>query len=190
MRELRWLAYFSLIYGGFLVITYLTFGYFAIWRNEILPIFPDNRVRQFNASMQYPSPLPFTEENGTRAFIGRDRQPEMGLSQVLSIQALGVLLTGIAFLLNGYILMKYLREKEHKETRNFTISTLLTGDEKAMYDQLVKQHGEATQKQLAINTGFNAVKTFRVLQRLEDKKVIKTYPYGMTKKIIINEKMN
>ncbi len=187
MKELRWLAYFSLIYGGFLVMTYLTFTYFAIWRNEIIPIFPGNNERGFNATAANP---PFIQDNATRPFFGRERPPEMGLSQVLSIQALGLLLTGVAFLVNGYVLMKYLREKDRKETRSFTISTLLTGDEKAMYDQLVRQRGEATQKQLALSTGFSAVKTFRVLQRLEDKKVVKTYPFGMTKKIILNEKAN
>ncbi|MFH1257502.1 MAG: hypothetical protein V1658_01040, partial [Candidatus Micrarchaeota archaeon] len=56
MRELRWLAYFSLIYGGFLVIAYIALAYNAIWRNDIVQILPDSRERGFNSSIIPPSP--------------------------------------------------------------------------------------------------------------------------------------
>ncbi|MFH1442870.1 MAG: hypothetical protein ABIG96_02450 [Candidatus Micrarchaeota archaeon] len=186
MRELRWLAYFSLIYGGFLVIAYIALAYNAIWRNDIVQILPDSRERGFNSSIIPPSP---SIGNETRPFF-RERIPESSLAYVFSLPALGILLTGIAFLANGYVLMKYVREKEHKETKNFVITTLLTEEERAVYDELVRNRGESTQKQLSMRTGFSPVKTFRILQRLEAKKVVKTFPYGMTKKIVLNEKMS
>jgi uncharacterized membrane protein len=183
MRNLRLLAYFSLIYGGFLVITYLAFAYSAIWRHEFLPIFPDSRRDSFtNATEPFGANLSLG-----RPFRPREAFPENAITQVVSLQALAILFTGLAFLVNGYTLFKYLRQKEKKETKNFVVSSLLTGDEQLIYGLLVKNGGEATQKQLSTNAGFSAVKAYRVLQRLENKKVVNSFPFGMTKKIILNE---
>ncbi|MBI5229355.1 hypothetical protein HY991_04545 [Candidatus Micrarchaeota archaeon] len=177
MRVLRALCYFSLVYGGFLVIAYLVFAYYAVWQHEFLPGFPGSPPRVFEA------------RNGSMLTIppGRARFSGDPLSQVLSLPALLILFTGIVFLVNGYYLQKYLRQKENKETKRFVISSLLTDEEKTVYDELIKRGGEATQKQLSASTGFSAVKTYRTLQRLEKKNIIKAYPFGMTKKIILRE---
>ncbi len=176
-RPLRPLAYVSLIYGGFLVITYLAFVYFAVWRHEFLPIFPENP--------RFASQL----DNATGAFPPR-RELEAHadpLASAFSPQALGVLFTGLLFLANGYFLLAHLREKEHKETKDFVISSLLTEEEKAVYDALAKAGGQATQKQLSLSTGFSPVKAYRVIKRLEGKKIVQSFPFGMTKKIVLNE---
>lgn len=74
-----------------------------------------------------------------------------------------------------------------KETKRFVISSLLTNEEKIVYDELVRRDGEATQKQLSTTTGFSPVKIYRVIQRLEGKGIVKSYPFGMTNKIILKE---
>lgn len=182
MDKLRVLAYFSLVYGGFLLIAYLTVVYNALWQQEFAPALGFNRTN-FNGSISqlpFPTDRPFRER-------GFDLLRANPLSQAFAIQNLAILLTGVAFLINGYVLFKYLQEKDKKETKKFIIHTLLSDDEKQVYDYLVKNKGEATQKQISLNTGFNPVQTYRLLQRLETKKVIKTFPFGMTKKIVINQ---
>jgi uncharacterized membrane protein len=184
MRALRALAYFSLVYGGFLVIAYVVFAYYAVWQHEFLPVFPTERgMRGFEA------------RNISAPFLNASVPPPQErlriqgdpFAPVLSPATLGILFTGAVFLVNGYFLLKHLRRKENKETKRFVISSLLTEDEKTVYDELVKRDGEATQKQLSTLTGFSAVRTYRVLQRLESKKIIKSFPFGMTKKIVLKE---
>ena len=109
------------------------------------------------------------------------------LAVVFSLQSLAILLTGVLFLVNSYFLLGYVRRKEHDEVKKFVTSSLLTEEERAVYEDLIRCGGQATQKQLSLDTGFSAVKTYRVLKRLEDKKIIKSFPYGMTKKIVLNE---
>ena len=120
--------------------------------------------------------------------LERFRAPADPFSSVVSPQALAVLFTGILLLVIGYVLLGYLRQKEHRDTKKFVISSLLTDDEKTVYDALAGSGGEATQKQLALKTGFSAVKAYRAIKRLEDKKIVKSFPFGMTKKITLNEK--
>jgi hypothetical protein len=183
MDKLKALAYFSLVYGGFLLIAYITTVYNAVWHQEFISNDGFNRTLQFNgtnSTQSFPSNPPFRE----RGFEAARANP---LSQILALPNLAILVTGIAFLINGYVLFKYLQEKDRKETKKFVIRTLLSDDEKQIYEYLVKSGGEATQKQISLNTGYSAVQTYRLLQRLESKKVVKSFPFGMTKKIIINQ---
>jgi uncharacterized membrane protein len=176
MKVLRALAYLSLVLGGFLVILFLAFSYSAIWRHEFLPLFPENPGRLApvnNASEGFP--------------LARFPQNEDPFAVVFSLQSIAILLIGVIFLVNGYYLLKHLRHKEHAEVKKFVTSSLLSNEEKAVYDELLKCGGEATQKQLSLNTGYSAVKVYRVIKRLEGKQVVKTFPYGMTKKIVLNE---
>jgi uncharacterized membrane protein len=198
LKALRPLTYVSLIYGGFLVITYLAFCYSALWQHEFLPIFPEapreaSRIEPtINAAVNATPNAAFNAPLNVSGAAGFQARPRFRISEdplavAFSPQAIAVLLTGILFIVNGYFLLRHLRHKERKETRRFVTSSLLTDEEKAVYDELIKCGGQATQKQLALNTGFSAVKTYRVLKRLEGKKVVKSFPYGMTKKIILNE---
>jgi hypothetical protein len=176
-RPLRFLSYASLVLGGFLVITYLAFCYSAVWQHEFLPIFPENQRQLF---------APNNSSSLNETMRRPERFVENPLSIVFSPQAIGLLAIGIFLIANGYLLLKHLHRKETSEVKKFITSSLLTDEEKTFYDELLKCGGEATQKQLSLSTGFSAVKTYRVLKRLEDKKVIKTFPYGMTKKIVLN----
>ena len=190
MKELRILAYVSLVYGGFLVMAYLALFYSAVWRHEFLPVFPDNpRVALLVNGSMVPvngTELPFNATVPPGEFE-RSRMVRDPFSLIFAPQSLGILLTGVLFLINGYFLLGHLRHKENKETKKFVISSLLSEEERAVYDELVKEGGQSTQKQLSLSTGFSPVKTYRLLKRLEGKKLIQTYPFGMTKKIVLNE---
>ncbi len=198
-KTLRALAYVSVVYGGFLVITYLAFCYSALWQHEFLPIFPETPQAELtspaigsagsaaNASPSPSSPslnVPNESDFGARPRFRINDDP---LAVAFSLQAIAVLLSGLLFLVNGYFLLKHLRKKEHGEIKKFVTSSLLTEEEKAVYEELIKSGGEVTQKQLSVNTGFSPVKIYRVLKRLEAKKIVKSFPYGMTKKIILVE---
>ncbi|MFH1106669.1 MAG: hypothetical protein V1787_02135 [Candidatus Micrarchaeota archaeon] len=190
MRELKALGYLTLIAGGFLVITYFAFVYFAVWRHEFLPLFPESQ-RFAAPAVSDSATVPGFNASAVQDF-GRDRFDRPRgvadpLSLVFSPQSLGILLVGALLLANGFFVLRHVNRQEHKETRKFVTSSLLTGDEKSVYDELVRQGGESTQRQLCVRTGFSPVKTFRVLRRLEAKKVVKTFPFGMTKKIVLSE---
>lgn len=185
-KPLRIMGYVSLVYGGFLVLLFLTFAYSAFWQREFLPIFPENpamRAAESNGSA-------FNETLANGSFVPSPRPRrnalEDPLAVVFSLQSLAILLTGLVFLVNSYFLLGYVRRKEHGEVKKFVTSSLLTDEERAVYEQLIRNGGESTQKQLSLDAGFSAVKTYRVLKRLEDKKIIKSFPYGMTKKIVLN----
>lgn len=209
MKHLRTLGYASLILGGFLVLSYSVLAYYAIWQHEFFLVAPPTGARiiatagngtavmemspapngsQFNGSRfnetANDSPRFPPGERADRLFVNVSVDP---MSQVLSPVSLGILLMGVFFLYNGYALITHTRKAERKETRKFVISSLLTGDEKLFYDELVKANGEATQKQLSSSTGYSAVKTYRILKRLEAKKVVRSFPFGMTNKIVLEE---
>jgi len=207
------LGYASLIVGGFLVLSYGVLAYYALWQHEFFLVAPSGGARIVAtsgngttaiATAGQMSPVPneswFNDswfngtdndtprfppgERGDRLFVNVSVDP---MSQVLSPVALGILLMGVFFLFNGYSLITHTRKVERKETRKFVISSLLTGDEKVFYDELVKADGEATQKQLSTATGYSAVKTYRIIKRLEAKNVVRSFPFGMTNKIVLEE---
>ena len=189
LKALRILAYVSVVYGGFLLITYGAFCYSALWQREFLPIFPETPRQASGLNEASNTPPNFTNATGAANFQERPRFriTEDPLAVAFSLQAIALLLTGIVFLVNGYFLLAHLKKKEHRDLKRFVTSSLLTDEEKAVYDDLVKSGGQATQKQLSLNTGFSPVKTYRLIKRLEAKKVVKSFPYGMTNKIILNE---
>ncbi len=194
LKTLKALAYVSVIYGGFLLITYAAFCYSAVWQHEFLPIFPeaprsdqpDQQLQGFNALNSTAAAANFSNASGVQA-RPRFRINDDPMATVFSLQAIAVLLTGMLFLVNGYLLLTHLHRKEHREIKQFVTSSLLTEEEKTVYDKLIKSGGAATQKQLTLDTGFSAVKTYRLIKRLEGKKIVKSFPYGMTNKIILNE---
>jgi len=209
MKHLRMLGYASLVIGGFLVLSYAVLAYFAIWQHEFFLVSPPTGARiiattgngtgliemvarpnesgfndsRFNGTANA-TPRFQPGERGDRLFVNVSVDP---MSQVLSPVALGILLMGLFFLYNGYALITHTRKVERRETKKFVISSLLTGDEKLFYDQLVKSEGEATQKQLSSATGYSAVKTYRIVKRLEEKKIVRSFPFGMTNKIVLEE---
>jgi len=66
------------------------------------------------------------------------------------------------------------------EEKNFDY---LMPEEKDVVELLKKNDNAMTQKEIAIELGLSKVKVHRLIKRLEQKKVIKKYEYGMTNKV-------
>ena len=56
-------------------------------------------------------------------------------------------------------------------------------EEKAVVELLKKNDNAMTQKEIAIELGLSKVKAHRIIKRLEQKKVVKKFDYGMTNKV-------
>lgn len=184
-KTLNRLALFSLVFGGFLLLSYVMLAYTNAWRGEFLGFRMGDRFNSTN--------LTDDEVNGTgngTTFASRAPRGPVALNpavQLVSPERLLLVISGLAFVANGVLLSRYVKRKEVKHTREFTISTMLTDEERAVFDALRKTDGSATQKALSNELGYSAVKMHRVLARLEQKKVVKSYPFGMTKKIVITD---
>ncbi len=163
-KTLNRMALASFAYGCFILITYAALVYSIFWRGEFLPMFPGPQV-----------------PGGRHLVAGNP----MGV--VLSPQALAILVTGLAFVVNGYVLLKHLREKEIKQTKDFVISSILTDEEKQVFNALKQNGGSMTQKELSNSLGLSPVKTHRLVSRLQEKKIVKSYPFGMTNKVVIEK---
>lgn len=147
-----------LAYGVFLVLYYLYEAYSVLWRGEFRPLAEARRA------MQAPSPY----------------------AVILSPNELILLLTGLLLIVTGYYLLKHVREREIKDTKDFVISTILTEDEKLVVTGLRESGGSMTQTEISRKFSFSPVKTYRILMRLEKQGLVKSYPHGMTKKIVLN----
>jgi len=66
------------------------------------------------------------------------------------------------------------------EEKNFDF---LMPEEKAVVELLKKNDNAMTQKEIAIELGLSKVKAHRIIKRLEQKKVVKKFDYGMTNKV-------
>ncbi len=99
------------------------------------------------------------------------------------------LVGGIVSIVAGITIWLLLREDELDSLKEEMADTFLLPEEKAIINELKKAGGEMTQKELVSRTGLTKVKIHRVISKLEAKNIIKRYPYGMTKKIVI-EKTN
>jgi len=163
IRTLHRMGLASLVLGGFLILSYVALAYSVVWRGEVLPVLPRQPLRP-----------------------GMQLDPA---AELLSPYAVLWLAIGGVFIANGLILLRYTKSQEAKQTKDFVISTMLTEEEKQAFAALKEKNGIMTQKELSSCLGFSPVKAHRVLLRLEQKKVVKSFPFGMTKKIIL-EKMD
>jgi hypothetical protein len=102
-----------------------------------------------------------------------------------SPQILIDLISGVVFIVAGLSIWYLVREKEIDTLKEELADIFLLPEEKSIIDELKKAGGEVTQRELAVKTGLSKVKIHRVLNKLENKKIVKRYPYGMTKKIVI-----
>lgn len=156
-KTLNRIGLVSLAFGGFLLLTYAASVYFAVWRGEFLPFMPGQRRLSLSTSP---------------------------LGVLLSPFEFIILLCGAGFAANGYVLLRYASQKEVGDARQSTVLSLLTEEEKKAFS-IIQSKGSLTQKELSVLLEFSAVKTHRVLSRLEEKNLVKTYPFGMTKKILL-----
>lgn len=157
LKKLNLLSLACLIYGGFLLLTYAAFAYQAIWQQEFLPVLP----------------------------VGR-RGGGLFTPVALLYSPLGILwlASGILFVFTGLVLFRHVRKSESTQTKDLVLNTLLTEEERSVV-KILREKDAITQKELASTLGFSAVKTHRILSRLQGKKLVKTHPFGMTNKVIL-----
>jgi uncharacterized membrane protein len=162
--------------GGFSFFLYMFQVYSVFWGTET-----SASVREME--IQNNSPLQIN-----RSFL-RDgfREPLKPESLLTSPFNLILLLAGITSTIGGISVWQLTREKELKSIKENITSLLLTPEEKAIIEELKKANGRLNQNQLVRKTGFSKVKVHRALVRLETRKIIKKYPYGLTNKIVLEK---
>jgi len=180
-RTLNRLGIVSLLFGGFLLIAFAGIFYSVFWQGEFrYDVAGPRRAILVTDSLN--------RTNVTLPELAHARlPPDARTAVVLSPPVLFVLLCGLVFLANGYFLLRYVRQHERRQTHKDAVWSILTPDEKSAMSALEGRGGELTQKELSLLLGFSAVKAHRVLQRLEEKKLVQTHPFGMTKKVLLSK---
>ena len=161
--------------GGFSLILYIFQAYSVFWGAETFTLIRE-RLTQ-NNSLQ-----------SNRSFVGERlielSNPEAVLASPLSLMLLFVGVTSTA---GGVSIWHLAREKELKFVKEGITSLLLTPEERSIIEELKKASGKLNQNQLVKKTGFSKVKVHRALVRLEMRKIIKRYPYGLTNKVVLEK---
>lgn len=75
-------------------------------------------------------------------------------------------------------------EKPDERTRE-DILRLLEGDERKLYQMILDSGGEILQKDLVLESDYNKVKVTRLLDKLEEKRLITRMRHGMTNRIVL-----
>lgn len=146
------------------------------WGSEIFNLVREERIQnnlthQFNRSLD--------RETFITSF-----SPVTVLTSPFSFMLLFI---GISSTLGGISIWRLTREKELKTVKDDISSLLLTPEERAIINELKKANGELNQNQLVKKTGFSKVKVHRALVRLETRKIVKKYPYGLTNKVVLEK---
>ncbi len=115
---------------------------------------------------------------------------ETWFSPLVSIDDLIFLISGLAFLINGLILLSYLNDENKKEAKHEVYLSVLSGDEKLIYSLMKKYDGELTQKEIASKLQLSTLRTHRAINRLSSKGIISVASFGMTNKIFLKESKN
>jgi type II secretory pathway component PulL len=165
-----------LVAGSSLVL-YLFQVYSMFWRTETFNF--DQATIQNNSFPPNQSNISFIGER----FI-RPPNTELALTSPFNLI---LLFMGVSSTLGGISIWQLTREKELKSAKEDITSLLLTPEEKAIIDELKKANGKLNQNQLVRKTGFSKVKVHRALARLETRKIVKKYPYGLTNKIVLEK---
>jgi uncharacterized membrane protein len=108
-------------------------------------------------------------------------------STLTSPFALMLLVDGVFSIAGGISLWQLIREKELMSVKENISSLLLAPEEKTIIEELKKSGGQLNQNQLVKRTGLSKVKVHRALVRLETRKIVKKYPYGLTNKIVLEK---
>jgi uncharacterized membrane protein len=80
------------------------------------------------------------------------------------------------------------KEIEDKASKEVSADVLLP-DEKVIIKILEKSQGVSTQKELVSESKLTKVKVHRILKKLEAKKIVSKYDFGMTKRIRLEKKL-
>ena len=206
-RKYTFIMVLSFVYGGFLLTSY-SITLYSVLMKEDLPgpwgIFINEGVpgvrggnRQVNwtnssqnvTSGQETNNVTTNPQNNSfnqRPPFARRADP---MEAVLSPYMILYLLGGIICIASGLAIRQLTHEKEVKKMRTELTELLLSPEEKLIMEELKKAGGELTQKNLTEITGYSRVKTHRVIQKLEEKKIIKKIPNGQTNKIILEKEI-
>jgi hypothetical protein len=161
--------------GGFCLVLYIFQIYSSFWRSETLTLVRERRIESLPPS-------------SNRSLLGERlvqlSNPEAFLTSPLSLMLLFV---GLSSTLGGISIWQLTREKELTSVKENITSLLLTPEEKTIIEELKKANGKLDQNQLVKKTGFSKVKVHRALIRLETRKIVKRYPYGLTNKVVLEK---
>jgi uncharacterized membrane protein len=167
------------IFGGYFLVNFVSQMYDFWYRNAMMD--------RMNLSEPFPSDGNFSPQGGNFTQFPRDFRG-IQFNRQFPGESLIDLLGGIVFIIAGISMWCLIREKETGLLREEVEKALLLPEEKEIMDELKKSGGEMTQKELSNRTGIPKVKLHRVLSKMEKKSVLKRYPYGMTKKVVIEKK--
>jgi uncharacterized membrane protein len=170
--------------GGFSLVLYLFQAYSVLWGFETFSLVRERRIQDHPPQLNESSVGLQSNESFVGERLIQLSNPEAFLTSPLSLMLLFI---GISSTLGGISIWQLTREKELKSVKENITSLLLTPEEKAIVDELKKANGKINQNQLVKRTGFSKVKVHRALVRLETRKIVKKYPYGLTNKIVLEK---
>jgi uncharacterized membrane protein len=160
------------VFGGYFILTFATQIYDFSVRGVMFE--GANMTERLNQSNMTPF--------GARDFRGLPAARRFPSESFID------LIGGIMFIVAGITIWRLVSEEELDHLREELSDTFLLPEEKAVIGELKKAGGEITQRELVNRTGLGKVKIHRVLGKLESKDIVRRYPYGMTKKIVIEKR--
>ena len=120
-----------------------------------------------------------TVDGGTPLYV---KVPAMfSMAQVVFL----MILTFVAAV-NFVYIYKDLSKIEKKTKTQEVAMKILGGDDKRLY-KLILEKKEYLQKNLVYDSGFPKAKVTRILEKLEQKRLVTKKPFGNTNKIVLNE---
>lgn len=147
----------------------------------------------------YLTKIPKNEKVTVTGWIGKGY--EYYIPQIILVGLLSIILFSVFYFLSrrsvscseieesGISGKELLKEKEvgweEKMPAYEEILNRLGGDEQIIYQELLNSKGEILQKNLPEKTGFSKAKVTRVLDRLDQKKLIERRSYGITNKVVL-----
>ncbi|MFH1054550.1 MAG: MarR family transcriptional regulator [Candidatus Altiarchaeota archaeon] len=178
----------SFMLGGFLLSTYSFMAYSILWSSEsnILEYSRNNvtDVRE-TSTTRFAREVP-----GLPPFIPRRLMAEhMNPFDILtSPLMMFCLVGGLISMSSALSIWTLTHNRAMRKVKEDLTELYLTDEEKQVMAKLGASSTEMTQKELTDRMGYSRVKTHRILQRLETKKLIRKIPNGQTYKIVIEDK--
>jgi uncharacterized membrane protein len=167
-----------------MVLCFLFGGYFILTFASQMYDFLARGIMSESANVTY---MPaFMNESNMTPFGPRDFRSFQAARNFPSESFID-LVSGLMFIIAGIAIWRLVSEKELDLIREELSDTFLLPEEKAVIEELKRAGGETTQKEMVSRTGLSKVKIHRILGKLEAKKIVRRYPYGMTKKIVIEK---
>ena len=100
-----------------------------------------------------------------------------------TFSSLGILIGSVVY----YFMFPKITETEKKNIESIRIILdMLQPDERNILNKIIDNKGEITQSKLSSELG--KVKTFRIIENLKRRGIVKKQGYGKTNKIVLNEK--